>query len=325
MTDDVYSLAQGASITVTASNGVLANDDANAVKAVLVPNGGVQHGNLTLNADGGFTYTHNGGATLTDSFNYVVEDAAGSQSSSVGTVTLHIQITNGAPVAAADSYVIESDGGANGVLGSYSVTAGQGVLANDSDPDNDPLTATLIGNVTSPRGKGVGTVTLNSDGSFTFFSTRQSYVGEMQFTYMASDGVNTSGRGVVKLNRPIAVKKNIFRSKPGNALRGRPDRHRWKIAGGSSAPQGSTVSIYLGSDTSAQGKLVGTTTVDANGSWAFVNSAFPVDPNAPFVSPWDTASGTTATTFSVVVNAGTGAVDQLIDVPLQLRGVLPRP
>ncbi len=42
------------------------------------------------------------------------------------------------------------------------VPALNGVLANDSDPDQDPLTAVLVGDV------GNGTLTLNSDGSFSY-------------------------------------------------------------------------------------------------------------------------------------------------------------
>ena len=57
------------------------------------------HGTLTVNADGSFTYTHNGTETLTDSFTYRVSD--GINFSNLATVSLTITPTNDAPVMAA--------------------------------------------------------------------------------------------------------------------------------------------------------------------------------------------------------------------------------
>ncbi|NWF67581.1 MAG: cadherin-like domain-containing protein, partial [Chloroflexi bacterium] len=65
----------------------------------------------------------------------------------------------------------------NGVLN----VAAPGVLGNDSDPDNDPLT---IASYTQPAH---GTVVLNADGSFTY-TPNASYSGADSFTYTLSDG-----------------------------------------------------------------------------------------------------------------------------------------
>ena len=56
-----------------------------------------------------------------------------------------------------------------------------GLLANDSDPDGDALTASLISQA------GNGTVSLSSDGSFTY-TPDKNFSGDDTFTYSASDG-----------------------------------------------------------------------------------------------------------------------------------------
>ena len=60
-----------------------------------------------------------------------------------------------------------------------------GVLGNDSDANNDPLTALLM------SGPSNGQVTLFSDGSFTY-TPNPDFSGTDSFTYKVSDGVATS-------------------------------------------------------------------------------------------------------------------------------------
>ena len=55
------------------------------------------------------------------------------------------------------------------------------MLANDTDPDGDPLTAALVAGPTH------GTLTLNPDGSFTYTPDPASSA-PTRFTYRASDG-----------------------------------------------------------------------------------------------------------------------------------------
>ena len=86
--DDTYTLDENTTLTVPAP-GVLDNDldvDGDALTAVLVT--GPLHGTLQFNADGGFTYTHNGGS-LQDSFTYQVSDSEGG--AATATVTLNIR------------------------------------------------------------------------------------------------------------------------------------------------------------------------------------------------------------------------------------------
>jgi hypothetical protein len=63
------------------------------------------------------------------------------------------------------------------------VSAGEGVLANDYDGNEDELTAVLETSVDPLK----GTLSLNSDGSFSF-NPVSGFLGEATFTYRASDG-----------------------------------------------------------------------------------------------------------------------------------------
>ena len=80
----------------------------------------MQHGTLTLNANGSFTYTPAANYNGTDTFTYRASD--GTATSNLATVTLTITAVNDAPVADHDSYSIAEDGTADrrrppGVLG----------------------------------------------------------------------------------------------------------------------------------------------------------------------------------------------------------------
>ncbi|HUU02809.1 MAG TPA: Ig-like domain-containing protein [Myxococcota bacterium] len=108
---------------------------------------------------------------------------------------------NRAPVATDDSYQILEDQ-------TLTVNVASGVLANDSDPDNDSLTAVLAVGPTN------GTVFLNVDGSFTY-TPDLNFSGTESFAYYASDEVDNSANATVTIvidpveNRPVAVDDNF--------------------------------------------------------------------------------------------------------------------
>ncbi|GAB4264271.1 MAG: hypothetical protein Kow0092_15800 [Deferrisomatales bacterium] len=81
---------------------------------------------------------------------------------------------NRPPQTGDDAYAVESGG-------RLEVSAADGVLANDMDPDGDPLTALLATDV------GHGTLTLAPDGSFVY-EPNAGFLGSDGFTYRASDG-----------------------------------------------------------------------------------------------------------------------------------------
>ena len=85
---DASSTPQDTALNVSAP-GVLGNDtDADSDPLTAVLNVNVTHGTLTLNANGGFTYTPNGGYNGPDSFTYHAND--GTANSNIVTVSLTV-------------------------------------------------------------------------------------------------------------------------------------------------------------------------------------------------------------------------------------------
>jgi hypothetical protein len=68
-----------------------------------------------------------------------------------------------------------------------------GVVGNDIDPDNDPLTAFHV------LGPFHGQLTLNSDGSFVY-TPNLYYIGNDTFTYYANDGWVDSNISTVSIS-----------------------------------------------------------------------------------------------------------------------------
>ena len=181
---DTFTTTEDITLTVTAP-GVLANDtdaDGNPLTAIL--DSDVSDGNLTLNSDGSFTYLANTNYCGTDNFTYLADDGLGGQSVTT-TVTLNVVCISKPPLAINDGYTATEDI-------TLSIVA-PGVLTNDSDGDGDELTAVLDTTVTS------GTLTLNSDGSFTYIPDAD-FCGTDNFTYHAHDGQADSNMAAVTIN-----------------------------------------------------------------------------------------------------------------------------
>ncbi len=99
-------------------------------------------------------------------------------------VRVNLSLANTAPVAVDDSY--------NAIESTPLVVPAQGVLANDTDAQNDGLTAVIN---TNPAH---GSVTLNANGGFTYTPTTN-YVGPDSFTYHANDGALDSNIATVSI------------------------------------------------------------------------------------------------------------------------------
>jgi VCBS repeat-containing protein len=135
---DSYGVNEGATLNVLVGDGVLDNDsdadgDLDVLTAVLVSD--VSYGELTLNADGSFTYTHDDSENFTDSFTYRVTD--GSRNSNLVTVTIDITPLND------NSPILQP-------LGSVDVSESAAVstliaTASASDADGDAITYAIAG------------------------------------------------------------------------------------------------------------------------------------------------------------------------------------
>jgi uncharacterized repeat protein (TIGR01451 family) len=99
-------------------------------------------------------------------------------------------ITNQPPVANNDSYSTNED---TALVEATVGALGDGVLANDTDADSDPLTAVLDTTTSN------GVLVLNSDGSFTYTPTANT-CGADSFTYHANDGTVDSNIATVSIN-----------------------------------------------------------------------------------------------------------------------------
>ena len=97
-------------------------------------------------------------------------------------ITGHLNL---APTAFPDNYSVREN--------SNLTVPAAGVLGNDTDTENNPLNARLLGN------PGHGQVTLNNNGSFVY-SPNKNYNGTDQFTYVANDGELDSNPADVRIS-----------------------------------------------------------------------------------------------------------------------------
>jgi large repetitive protein len=181
--DDEYTAELDTPLVVEAP-GVLSNDsDVDGDTLIAVLETGPENGTLELSEDGSFIYTPNAGFSGFDGFSYLASDG---QSESLAFVSIVVNPGALPPEANNDSYTA--------IAGqTLMVDVFNGVLANDVDPNGDPLEAILF------RGPKHGTLTLNADGSFAY-TTSGEYTGIDSFIYRATDGELESQLAVVTLH-----------------------------------------------------------------------------------------------------------------------------
>jgi hypothetical protein len=166
---DYYATRAGKTLTVSAAEGVLANDADPGGTVIATNFTDTSHGTVSLGEDGSFSYTPDAGFVGSDGFTYYISD--GTQTASA---TATISVVDSAPVAEPDFYHVAENQ-------ALTVTPAKGVLLNDFDPDGDALTAT---NFTSASH---GTVSLGEVGSFVY-TPDAGFTGTDTFTYYISDG-----------------------------------------------------------------------------------------------------------------------------------------
>ncbi len=154
-----------------------------------------EHGTVSYNDDGTFTYIPDDNFHGTDSFTYMIYDGYGHHDTATVTVTVHG--VNDAPDTEADSYVTRED---------VPLTTGN-VLSNDSDVDGDALT--LI-DYSQPEH---GAVVYHQDGTFTY-TPDADYSGSDSFTYTVADPGGATHSETVSLkilsvnDAPVPVSDN---------------------------------------------------------------------------------------------------------------------
>ncbi len=187
---DTYSTDQTGILTISAANGVLANDGQTG--ATVAVNTTTSNGTLILNADGSFTYSPNACFIGDDSFTYTISGGPCGGTSAPVNVAINSTATPINITGVADTYTNNS--------ASITVTGSTGVISNDAQTG---VTAT----VTSTTSHGV--LVLNPDGSFTYTQTA-GYVGDDSFTYTLTDACsNTSTPITATITNTFAATNGI--------------------------------------------------------------------------------------------------------------------
>ncbi|MBL7943643.1 MAG: tandem-95 repeat protein, partial [Flavobacteriales bacterium] len=125
------------------------------------------HGTLSLSPNGNFTYTPTANYVGTDSFTYVALDPFGEQG--IGLVSITVVNVNETPIANNETKYLNEDATATG-----------NVSTNDSDPDGDVLTYTVL------DGANNGTFVLNANGTYTY-TPNNNFAGLDFVVYNACD------------------------------------------------------------------------------------------------------------------------------------------
>ncbi|WP_259649355.1 midcut-by-XrtH protein [Delftia sp. UME58] len=135
-------------------------------------------GSVVIDAiTGNPVYAPNSWFSGKDSFTYTISDGNGGSATASVTVTVQAAPAgNQPPVAVADSISV-----AEGSTATVLVGGSPSLLANDTDPDGDPLVAVLV------TGPVHGTLALNANGTFGYTHNGSETTSD-SFTYRASDG-----------------------------------------------------------------------------------------------------------------------------------------
>jgi hypothetical protein len=177
---DSYSTSENTTLYVPPP-GVLSNDAGDNLTASLW--GGTANGTVSLNSDGSFTYTPNGGYVGTDSFAY--KAFTGGQGSNAAVVTITVTAITNTPPVANDQTVTTSKNTAT----SITLTA--------TDADNDPLTYSIV---TQPANG-----SLSGTPPSVIYTPNSNYVGPDGFTFKANDGTADSNVATVTITITVVT------------------------------------------------------------------------------------------------------------------------
>jgi Big-like domain-containing protein/surface protein with Ig-like domain/putative Ig domain-containing protein/VCBS repeat protein/uncharacterized protein DUF11 len=250
--DDSYSTAQDTAVTIADADGVLRNDSAGAggsLAAILVSN--ASNGLLLFTAGGGFYYLPDTGFAGNDTFAYQPREN-GVIVGNVATVTISVVPPNWPPVAVDDAYATNEGQALN-------VNAPNGVLANDTDADGNPLTAALV------AGPSSGTLALSPNGSFGF-TPAPGFAGPVAFTYQADDSTARSNTATVTITvngAPVAQPDSYTTSEDAPLAVAAPG-----VLGNDSDPEGAPLTAQVVGNVSN-----GVLQLSANGSFGFTPAA----------------------------------------------------
>ena len=170
---DLLTVIQGQTLTLNAANGLLSNDsdvEGQALSAVLQlsPN----HGSAAVGLDGSLVYRASPSFNGRDEFAYRLSDGV---ATSIGRVAVDVTVAaNRRPVAFGEAFAIPEDT----VLDTRALAS---LLANDFDPDGQPLTLRLL---SQPARGHLQTLS----GGHIIYTPQRDDTGVVGFDYTVSDG-----------------------------------------------------------------------------------------------------------------------------------------
>ena len=202
--NDSVTVANGDTVTVLDSgqSSVLANDsdpEGDLLSVTTIPVSGPSNGSLTLNANGTFSYTHDGSVTSSDSFIYQVCDNG--TPSGCGTATVSITVT--AYTGSTASVASLTDGSQGGKDGKKHLLMTAALVDNSGGTVGGASVSIvwfLVGN-SSPVDTGTGTT--GADGGVTFmlkhapsgcYTVMVTDVTAAGLSWVSEDPANTSGQ-----------------------------------------------------------------------------------------------------------------------------------
>ncbi|MEZ6095180.1 MAG: VCBS domain-containing protein [Pirellulaceae bacterium] len=322
------------------------------------------YGTLTIQSDGSYAYVvdnsnatvqglRTSGDTIVDTFSYTVQDSQGASSTTQITVT--IQGTNDDPVAVVDAAnAIEASGVANGTAGT---DPSGNVLTNDTDVDSGD-TKTVIGVVTGVAGSAsgnvgsalvgtYGTVTLNSDGSYSYVVDNSNAAVQAlltysdtltdTFTYTMTDiaGATSTTQLTVTIHggneAPDAIDDAATATEAGGDANGTAGTNPSGnvLTNDTDLDSGDTktvVGVVVGSQSSATGNVgsalagsYGTITLNSDGSYSYV-----VDNNNAAVQALRTTANTLTETFTYTMQ-DTAGLQSTAEVTITIQGTNDNP
>ncbi len=187
--DDSASTLEDKSVTIN----VLANDS-DLERAFLSVTSVTSTNGTAVISGTNIVYTPATNYNGTINLNYTMSDGT---NSATARVTVTVIAVNDVAIGNEDSYVTIEDVQLN--------VPAPGILANDTDPENDPLTALLVTSVSH------GSLTLNGNGAFSY-TPASNYFGSDSFAYRVWDGSGNSAVTTVRLTTRLATPLKIVSS-----------------------------------------------------------------------------------------------------------------